>query len=63
MQNIRYPLRSLAKQPVFTAVVILTFALGIGAHSAVFIVLNSVLLRPVPFHDPQRFASRLAASA
>src|SRR6266404_5712591 len=53
MRNFRHSLRSLVKQPLFSGIVILTFALGIGANSAVFSVVNAVLLRPLPFHDPQ----------
>jgi predicted permease len=54
MQNLRYGLRQLLRTPVFTVVAILTLALGIGANTAIFSVMNAVLLRYMPVRDPHR---------
>ena len=56
LRDLKYALRSFARRPLFTGVILLTLALGIGSNVAIFSVVNAVLFRPLPFKDPEKLA-------
>ncbi len=57
MQDLRYALRTLARAPVFTAVALLTLALGIGANTAIFTIVHGAILRPLAYPRPEQLIS------
>src|SRR5438034_4773150 len=54
MNDLKFSFRQLLKNPGFTTVAVVTLALGIGANTAIFSVVNQVLIRPLPYQDPNR---------
>lgn len=54
MTDLRYAIRLLRKSPLFTTTIVLTLVIGVGATTAIFSVVNAILLRPLPFAEPER---------
>ncbi|HSB76098.1 MAG TPA: hypothetical protein VLC12_10635, partial [Terriglobales bacterium] len=61
-RDLRFAVRSLGKMPGFTAIAVIVMAVGIGANTAVFSVINTVLLQPLPYPDPQSLVQLMETS-
>lgn len=62
LRDLKFSVRSLLKRPGLTLIAVLTLAIGIGANSAIFSMINALLLKPLPFPDPERARSRCLES-